>query len=61
MMKRTNVYYAQEQHDKLKALAGESGLCVSEHIRRAIDLYLATVNGSPDMIRGILEKMITVG
>tara|TARA_Y100000310_G_scaffold337786_1_gene425781 strand:+ start:1013 stop:1153 length:141 start_codon:yes stop_codon:yes gene_type:complete len=40
MMKRKNIYLSEEQIRKLKKLSSENGLNVSEHIRRAIDLYL---------------------
>ena len=39
-MKRVNYYLSENQLDKLKKLSNKTGLSVSEHIRRAIDLYL---------------------
>jgi hypothetical protein len=39
-MVRTNFYYPQSQIDRLKQMKAETGLCVSEAIRRAIDEYL---------------------
>ena len=39
-MKRVNYYLSESQLAKLKALAKITGLSISEHIRRAIDLYL---------------------
>ncbi len=40
-MKRTNIYATEQQLAKIKQLAKETGLVMSEIIRRAIDEYLA--------------------
>lgn len=40
-MKLYNLYLAEKQIENLKKLSTETGLSVSEHIRRAIDEYLA--------------------
>jgi hypothetical protein len=40
-MKRTNIYLTERQLAALRAKAGESGLSVAEHVRRAVDEYLA--------------------
>jgi len=39
-MKRIDIYIAEPQLKKLKALSKETGLSVSELIRRTIDKYL---------------------
>jgi len=39
-MKRTNFYLANKQIDNLKSFSQETDLSVSEHVRRAVDLYL---------------------
>jgi predicted DNA-binding protein len=39
-MIRTAFYLTKSQIDRLKRLSGQTGLPVSEHIRRAIDTYL---------------------
>ena len=39
-MKRVNYYLSKVQLEKLKELSSKTGLSISEHIRRAIDLYL---------------------
>lgn len=48
-MVRINIYITKGQVAQLKKLA-ENGLSISEHIRRAIDLYLAQLErkGNPD-------------
>lgn len=40
-MKRVNYYLSELQLDKLKKLSTETGISVSEIIRRAVDKYLA--------------------
>lgn len=40
-MKRTNVHLSEKQLEALKALQEETGITTAEHIRRAIDAYLA--------------------
>jgi hypothetical protein len=40
VMRRVNYYVTEIQAIKLKVLSEATGLSVSEHIRRAIDLYL---------------------
>lgn len=40
-MIRTNVFLSKKQRDTLKGLYASSGITASEHIRRAIDEYLA--------------------
>lgn len=42
-MRRTNVYLTEGQHDELSRRAEETGLKLSELIRRAIDRYLDEV------------------
>jgi predicted DNA-binding protein len=42
-MKRRNFYLTKQQIEALRALAEQTGLKVSEHIRRAIDSYLDRV------------------
>ena len=39
-MKRVNYYLTEKQLEKLQKLSKDTDLSVSEHIRRAIDLYL---------------------
>ena len=43
-MKRTNYYYPQQLLDRLKSLSLETGISVSELIRRAIDAFLKAMN-----------------
>lgn len=40
-MERYNLYLSEPQLESLKKLSKETGLSVSEHVRRAIDGYLA--------------------
>ena len=42
-MKRHNVFLPEQQIDRLTELSEETGLKVAEHIRRAIDTYLASL------------------
>jgi predicted DNA-binding protein len=44
-MKRTNVHLPDAQIDRLKRLAGRTGLKVAELIRRAVDQYLKSEKG----------------
>jgi len=39
-MKRTNIYLPQIHINVLKGISKRTGLSVSEHIRRAIDMYV---------------------
>lgn len=39
-MKRTNIYLTPKQHEWLAKKADATGLKVSDHIRRAIELYM---------------------
>jgi hypothetical protein len=39
-MRRTQILVTQQQYQALQRIAGETGLAVSEHIRRAVDEYL---------------------
>jgi hypothetical protein len=40
MMKRTNIYLNERQHEKLNAQAEREGVPVAELVRRAVDAYL---------------------
>lgn len=40
IMQRTNLYLGKRQKERLQALADETGIPLSEHVRRAIDRYL---------------------
>jgi predicted DNA-binding protein len=40
-MKKTMIYITKEQHEALRTLAFETKLTMSDHIRQAIDAYLA--------------------
>lgn len=40
-MLRTNMYFTVPQMDKLAALSVSTGLSIAEHVRRAVDEYLA--------------------
>lgn len=40
-MLRTNMYFTVPQMDKLGALSVSTGLSIAEHVRRAVDEYLA--------------------
>jgi hypothetical protein len=46
--KRLHVMVTENQHQKLRALAEESGYSFSELMRRAIDLYLSKVTTRDD-------------
>lgn len=48
-MIRINIYIAKEQYEALKKLA-TSRVSLSEHIRRAIDEYLARIEGDVESI-----------
>lgn len=39
-LKRTNINLGSKQHSELMQLSHETGLHVSDHIRRAVDEYL---------------------
>lgn len=39
-MKKVNYYLSVKQIEALKELALQTGISISEHIRRAIDIYL---------------------
>lgn len=39
-MRRTQLYVTEEQSRKMAFLSQDSGVAVSEHMRRAIDSYL---------------------
>lgn len=41
--RRTHLIMTRYQEKELKHLAGKTGISVSEHIRRAIDFYLASL------------------
>lgn len=41
-MQPVQVYLTQKQHEKIKQMAKDTGLKLSEHVRRAIDLYFET-------------------
>lgn len=41
--RRTHLIMTRHQEKELKQLAGKTGISVSEHIRRAIDFYLASL------------------
>jgi len=40
-MKKTNIYFPEPQLEALKKLSKETDLSMAEHIRRAMDDYLA--------------------
>jgi len=42
-MKRVNIYLSDKQYEKLKLLAKETDVKFAEHVRRAIDKYLASI------------------
>ena len=44
-MEKRNVYRSKQQDIALKKLSEETGISVSEHIRRAIDYYLKFESG----------------
>jgi predicted DNA-binding protein len=56
VMKRVNYYITVIQLNKLKMLSNDTGLSVSEHIRRAIDLYLEETKDDWKLRKKILEK-----
>lgn len=40
---RQHVIFSPLQKDRLKKLAAKTGISVSEHLRRAVDLYFAKI------------------
>ena len=52
MKKRVNMFIGNDEWAELKALAAKKGGTVSEHIRRAVDFYLALCDVSRDEVRG---------
>jgi|19_taG_2_1085344.scaffolds.fasta_scaffold00122_4 predicted DNA-binding protein len=38
---RTNIYLPNPQQEKIRTLANRTGITAAEHIRRAVDFYLA--------------------
>ena len=44
LMVRTNIYLSKIQISKLKFYSEESGIPVAEHVRRALDSYLETMD-----------------
>ena len=55
-MKRVNFYLTEIQLEELRYLSEWTDLCVSEHIRRAIDLYLEETKDDWKLRRKILES-----
>lgn len=55
-MKRVNFYLTEFQLDELRYLSEWTDLTVSEHIRRAIDLYLEETKDDWELRKKILEK-----
>jgi len=47
-MRRTHVHLTEKQWGRLQSLAGDTGLNVSEHVRRAIDNYLDEVESKKE-------------
>ena len=41
-MIRIDLYLSEKQLEKLRQISKETGLSVSEHIRRAVDLYIGS-------------------
>ena len=46
-MKRTNIYFPEQQLEQLKALSAKTGLSVAELVRRSIDAYLVSELKNP--------------
>jgi len=42
IMKRINIYLSDKQYEALKALAKNTDVKFAEHVRRAVDKYLAS-------------------
>ena len=42
-MKRVNIYLSNKQYDALKQVAKETEVKFAEHVRRALDKYLASL------------------
>lgn len=55
-MKKVNYYLTQKQIAQLRALSSETGLTISEHIRRAIDAYLEHLKNKHPEIKEVLES-----
>ncbi len=45
---RTQVYLTEEQRRRIDALTEVEGITLAEVVRRALDLYLLSVDASPD-------------
>jgi predicted DNA binding CopG/RHH family protein len=42
-MKRVNIYLSDKQYDALKQVAKKTDVKFAEHVRRALDKYLASL------------------
>lgn len=54
-MKRVHVHLTEQQVDRLWALSQTTGLNASEHMRRAVDLYLDSQEGKIEQKTGKQE------
>lgn len=52
---RTNIYLPKLQHDAVSALASRTGTTFADHIRRAVDFYLAFSEDVHDKVEKIAE------
>ena len=55
-MRRVNYYLSKVQIEDLKRISNITGLSVSEHIRRAVDLYVKEWDEQKVITREILEQ-----
>jgi predicted DNA-binding protein len=53
---RTNTYIAKPQHKALTNLANRTGLTYAEHVRRAIDFYLAFSEEIHSKVEALAEE-----
>ena len=56
-MRRTHVNLTEKQWDKLQSLSNETGLNVSEHLRRAVDTYLDKVELKTEESKAVQQEL----
>ncbi len=57
-MKRTNMYFTDEQHEKLQELSDKTGAPIAELVRRAVDAYLAFAEQRGTWDEALSDKQI---
>ena len=53
---RTNIYLPKPQHAAVTTLVGATGITFAEHIRRAVDFYLAFSDDITQVVTKLAEQ-----